>query len=66
MPMPSLLKNSSDTIKPKDRRVRTFPKGICPKVNIIARVEFAYNDSVVHRFNHYATRTPPQTLRNFV
>ena len=33
----------------------TFAKGICPKVNVIARVEFelAYYDSVVHRFNHY-------------
>ena len=38
-----------------------FPKGICPKVNVIARLEFefAYFDSIVHRFNHYTTRTPP-------
>ena len=38
-----------------------FPKGICPKVNVIARLEFelAYYDSAVHRFNHYTTRTPP-------
>ena len=35
-------------------------KGICPKVNIIARLEYelAYYDSAVHRFNHYTTRTP--------
>ena len=40
--------------------VHTFPKGICPKVNVIARLEFelAYYDSAVHRFNHYTTRTP--------
>ena len=30
--------------------VHTFPKGICPKVNVIARLEFelAYYDSAVH------------------
>ena len=30
-------------------------------MNIIARLEFelAYYDSAVHRFNHYASRTPP-------
>ena len=41
--------------------VHTFPKGICPKVNVIARLEFelAYYDSAVHRFNHYTTRRPP-------
>ena len=44
--------------------VHTFPKGICPKVNIIARLEYelAYYDSAVHRFNHYATRTPPSLV----
>ena len=44
-----------------DKGVHTFPKGICPKVNIIARLEnkLAYYDSTVHRFNHYTTRTPP-------
>ena len=32
---------------------------ICPKVYIIARLEYeiAYYDSAVHRFNHYTTRT---------
>ena len=41
--------------------VSTFPKGICPKVNVIAWLEYklAYYDSAVHRFNHYTTRTPP-------
>ena len=31
---------------------------ICPKVNVIARLEFelAYYDSAVYCFNHYATR----------
>ena len=44
-----------------DKGVHTFPKGICPKVNIIARLEYelAYYESTVHRFNHYTTRTPP-------
>ena len=37
-----------------------FPKGICPKVNVIARLDFeiAFYDSEVHRFNHYIARTP--------
>ena len=45
----------------EDKGVHTFPKGICPKVNIIARLEYelAYYDSAVHRFNHYTTKTPP-------
>ena len=51
------LKNSSGTIQPIAGRIRgsnTFPKGICPKVNVIARLEYelAYYDSAVHRFNH--------------
>ena len=43
----------------EDKGVHTFPKGICPKVNVIARLEYelAYYDSVVHRFYHYTTRT---------
>ena len=46
----------------EDKGVHTFPKGICPKVNVIARLEYelAYYDSAVHRFNHYTTRTPPR------
>ena len=45
----------------EDKGVHTFPKGICPKVNVIARLEYelAYYDSAVHRFNHYTTRTLP-------
>ena len=44
-----------------DKGVHTFPKGICPKVNVIARLEYELTyDSAVHRFNHYTTRrTPP-------
>ena len=36
-------------------------KCICPKVNIIARLEFelAHYDSTGQRFNHYTMRTPP-------
>ena len=43
-----------------DKGVHTFSKGICPKVNVIARLEFelAYNDFAVHCFNHYTTRPP--------
>ena len=43
----------------EDKGVHTFPKGICPKVNVIARLEYeiACYDSAVHRFNHYTTRT---------
>ena len=39
----------------------TFPKDICPKVNVIARLEYepAYYESAVHRFNHYTTKTTP-------
>ena len=48
----------------EDKGVHTFPKGICPKVNVIARLEheLAYYDSAVHRFNHYTTMTPPLNL----
>ena len=44
----------------EDKGVHTFPRGICPKVNVIARLEYelAYYDSAVHPFNHYTTRTP--------
>ena len=48
----------------EDKGFHTFPKGICPKVNIIARLEneLAYYDSVVHPFNHYTTRAPTSFL----
>ena len=44
----------------EDKGVHTFPQGICPKVNVIARLEYelVYYDSAIHRFNHYTTRTP--------
>ena len=47
----------------EDKGVHTFPKGICPKVNVIARLEneLAYYNSTVHRFNNYTTRTPVWT-----
>ena len=34
----------------EDKGVHTFPKGICPKVNVIAQLEYelAYYDSAVH------------------
>ena len=43
-----------------DKGVHTFPKGMYPKVNVIAQLEFelAHYDSAVHRLNHYTTRTP--------
>ena len=67
MPKPFSKKNSSGTILThswEDKGVHTFPKGICPKVNIIARLEYelAYYDSEVHLFNPCTTRIP---LNNF-
>ena len=46
----------------EDKWVHT--KGICPKVNVIARLEneLPYYDSAVHRFNHYTTGTPPLSV----
>ena len=48
-----------------DKGVHTFPKGICPKVYVTAKLEYevSYNDSVVHRFNHYPTGTLPRRLK---
>ena len=36
------------------KAVHTFPKGICPKVIVIARLQFelTYNDFAIHHFNH--------------
>ena len=44
----------------EDKGFYTFPKGICPKVNVITRLEYelTYYNSAVHCFNHYTTRTP--------
>ena len=45
--------------------MHNFPKGICPKVNVLARLEFelVYYNFAGHRFNHYTTRTPPMFIR---
>ena len=45
----------------EDKGVHAFTKGICPKVNEIARLEFelAYYDCVVRRFDHYSMRIFP-------
>ena len=45
--------------------VHIFPKGICPKMNVIERFEYelAYYDSAVLRFYHYDTRELPVNLR---
>ena len=45
----------------EDKGVHTFPRGICPKVNVKAQLEFelAYYNSAVNCFNHYTTRTSP-------
>ena len=61
MPNPSFY-DSNGTIWPnswEDMGVRTFPNGICPKMNIIARLEFelAYSESAAQRFNHYTNRS---------
>ena len=58
MPKLSFQKNSTSTILTcswEDKQVHAFPKGTCPKVNIIVRLEFelAYYDSTVQHFNHY-------------
>ena len=57
--------NSYSTHSWEDRGVHTFPKGVCLKVNIIARLEFklTYYDSTVPRFNHYTMRTPPILIK---
>ena len=58
MPKPRLSKN----------RVHTFPKGISPKVNVIAWLEFelAYFEAVVKHFNNYITWSSLQnkSIRN--
>ena len=48
----------------EDKGVHTFPKGICAKVNVIARLEYelTYYDSTVIRYNHYTTGTPSLLL----
>ena len=50
----------------EDKGVHTFPNSICPKVNVIARLEFelAYYDSAVHRFNLYHIYPTPPLGKN--
>ena len=52
----------------EDEGVHTFPKGICPKVNVRVQLEFKliYHNPAVYCFNHYTTRTPPSTISNRV
>ena len=55
MPKPSFKKNSCGTIQHSwdVKGVHTFSKGICPKENVIARLEFelAYYDFAIKLFN---------------
>ena len=45
----------------RNKRVHAFPKSICPKVNLIAQLEFrlTYFVTVVQHFSNYAAGTPP-------
>ena len=63
MPKPSFKKKTSDAIQPIAGRIRgihTFPKGICPKMNVLARLEFelACYDSATQSFNNYFNHYP--------
>ena len=56
-----LQKSNKDTIKPlaeKMRGIHTFPKSICPKVNVRAQLEFelAYFEAAIQYFSHYTFR----------
>ena len=44
----------------EDKKIHTFLKSICSKVNVLVQLEFEliYYDSAVQHFNHYTTRTP--------
>ena len=48
-----------------DKGFRTFSKCICPKLNVIVRLEFelAYYDVVVENVNYYSTGTFPKTSK---
>ena len=58
------ISKSQRTFSWEDKGVHTFPRGICPKVNVIALLEYelAYCESAVNRFNHYTTRTRPTSF----
>ena len=51
-----------------NRSPTTTTNGICPKVNVIARLEYelAYYDSAVHRFIYYTKKTPPSTTNELI
>ena len=62
MPKPSLLEQQWYYLTHSwgDKRVHTFPKGICQKVNVIAQLEFKFAYEVtVQCISHYATGTLP-------
>ena len=62
MPKPSFLKNRSGTIW-EDKGVHTFLKGICPKVNVIAQLEFElsnYNSVVPSLLQLHLQDTPKE------
>ena len=44
-----------------DKDAHIFPKGISPKVNVLARLgfELVYYDVVVQYVSHYTKRIPP-------
>ena len=50
------------------KEVHAFPKGICLKVNVRARLVFEldYYDSAVQCFHHYTTRTLQQPRVDYV
>ena len=58
MPKAILIKNSNGNMKPivesVDKGVHAFPKGIRPKMNVIARREFeiAYFNVAIHHVSH--------------
>ena len=60
MPDSSFQKKYYVTQSWLDKGDHTFPKDICPNMNIIADIQFklSYYDYQVQRFNHYTTWTP--------
>ena len=68
MPKSPFEKNSSGNIYPIAMGFHSIPKGICPKINVIARLEFelTYYDSAIYRFNPITTRIrdPSQKSRH--
>ena len=61
MPKLSLWMNGSDTIlQLEDKRIETFLKGICLKLNMMAQLEFkhAYFEKAVQHVSHYAMEHP--------